>query len=165
MHIGILGDIHDNRSNLEQVLSAMRPVRPGAILCLGDLTEPAVLVPIAEAFPGIPIHLVSGNSDSEESIKCFIDKESLDGVHYHHLTGRLKLDDKRIAFTHKPRHAEVLLQEDFDVICFGHTHEPRLLSKEDTLLVNPGDVQGRFGERPGYAVYDTASGRAELKKV
>ncbi|MEX1113180.1 MAG: metallophosphoesterase family protein [Patescibacteria group bacterium] len=165
MRIGILGDIHDNRANLAKVLSGMQAVRPDLILCLGDLTEPSVLLPITQAFPETPLHLVSGNCDSDESIKCFIDKESLDGVHYHHLTGRLTLDDKRIAFTHKPRHAEVLLQEDFDVICFGHTHEPRLLSKEDTLLVNPGDVQGRFGERPGYAVYDTASGRAELKNV
>ena len=165
MRIGIISDIHDNLDNLERVLTALQTERPDCLLCLGDVTTPETLDVVLKALPGIPLHAVAGNMDNANEIKSFIDTKGAMGYHYHHLTGTLSLDSKRIAFTHKPRDAEVLLQEDFDIICYGHTHEPRLLTKEDTLLVNPGDIQGRFGESPGYAVYDTSSGEAELKKV
>lgn len=165
MRIGIISDIHDNVGNLGKVLDALRSERPDAVVCLGDFSTPETLGEILDGLPEVPLHVVTGNSDNPNQIKSFIDMKGSNGVTYHHLTGTLSVDGRRIAFTHKPRDAEVLLQEDFDVICYGHTHEPRLLQKEDTLLVNPGDVQGRFGEPPGYAVYDTSGGGAELKKV
>ena len=165
MRVGIISDIHDNLENLRPVLERLKQERLDQLLCLGDITTTETLKEIISGIPDIPLHVVAGNMDNANEIKSFIDTKGSDKVTYHHLTGTLSLDSKRIAFTHKPRDAEVLLQEDFDIICYGHTHEPRLLTKEDTLLLNPGDIQGRFGESPGYAVYDTVSGEAELKKV
>lgn len=108
---------------------------------------------------------MAGNMDDPEEIKRTIDTERLVAVYFHQLTGTLRLDSKRIAFTHKPRDAEVLLKEDFDIIFYGHTHDARIERRGKALLVNPGDVEGRFVRSPSYAMFDTRSGKAVLHPV
>lgn len=164
MLIACLSDIHDRIDNLEQVLAEVKKKNPDVLIYCGDLTRPETLVHLARGFGG-EIHLVLGNLDSEEAIKRTIDTERLVKVYYHQSQGRLTFDKRRVAFTHKPKEAEDLLEEDFRVVFYGHTHEAGAEERHSTFLVNPGDIQGRFGQNPGYAVYDTVTDSVTLHEV
>lgn len=164
MQVAVLADIHDQTENLDRTLAAVAGHRPGVMLYLGDLASPETLVRLARGFTK-EIHVVLGNLDSEDEIKRTIDTERLLHVYYQGLIGRLTLDKKRLAFTHKPKEAEDLLRQDFDAIFYGHTHEAKVEERNGTLLVNPGDIQGRFANPPSFCIYDTATGAATIETV
>lgn len=165
MLIACLSDIHDRVENLDRALTAISEHRPEALICCGDLSQPSVLQRMAGGFPG-EIHTVLGNTDSEKDIKRVIGAERLLKVYYHQLVGRLTFAKRHIAFTHKPKDAEKLLEEHrFDVVFYGHTHEASVERRDHTLFVNPGDLQGRFGNTPSYALYDTDPSEATLHEI
>ncbi len=164
MRIVILGDIHDRVENLDRVLAAIQDHSPDVMLCTGDIGSAQTLTRLAQAFPK-EIHLVQGNIDSEDEIKRTIDTERLLHVYYQGHIGRLTLDKKHVAFTHKPLDAQPLTKEDFDAVFYGHTHEAKTETLNGTLLVNPGDVQGRFGQDPSFTIYETETGTAETHPV
>jgi putative phosphoesterase len=51
-----------------------------------------------------------------------------------------------------------------DLVCYGHNHQASIETVGKTLLVNPGEVMGRFG-RSTYAVYDAVTHSATLHEV
>ncbi len=169
MLIAVISDIHDRLDNLERVLEDINRHAPEMLIFCGDLSKNSTLLYLAELFPK-EIHLVLGNTDSEDDIKQTIDRERLLKVYYHQLFGRLTVgaEKRHVAFTHKPRDAESLLQTGFDIVFYGHTHEAkteRPAESPDTQLVNPGDIQGRFGRKPSYVLYETETNVAGLHTV
>lgn len=164
MLIACLSDIHDRVRNLDKALEAVARARADVLICCGDLNSAQMLPHMARAFTG-QIHVVAGNNDDELDIKRTIDSERLLKVYYHRLIGRLTLDKRRLAFTHKPKDAESLLEEGFDIIFYGHTHVAKIEQVGKTWVVNPGDIQGRFGQAPSYALYDTADGVPALQSL
>ena len=165
MLIAAFGDIHDRVENLDAALERVAADGAETILCTGDVGAASLLPRMAGGFPG-EIHLVLGNIDDELEIKRTIEAERLLKVYYHQLIGRLTFDKKHVAFTHKPKDATALLEEQrFDVVFYGHTHEAKTEQQGKTLLVNPGDLQGRFGATPSYALYDTATSEIRLQQI
>lgn len=164
MNVVCLSDIHNRFENLDKALTAIAAHRADALICCGDLETGMVLARIADNFPG-EIHVVRGNNDSEDDIKATIDRERLLRVYYHQLQGRLTVGKRRVAFTHKPKDAEILLTEGFDVVFHGHTHEADVTTHNQTIVVCPGDIQGRYQNNPSYALYDTETGEVSLHTV
>lgn len=58
------------------------------------------------------------------------------------------------------------LDDDIDVLVYGHTHYPVITKLDGVLLLNPGSVgQPRDGDwRASYAVFDTQTGWIELRR-
>ena len=56
------------------------------------------------------------------------------------------------------------LSGQYDVVCHGHDHIANVERIGHTLLINPGEVMGRFGKST-YALYDTEAGEAVLREV
>jgi putative phosphoesterase len=158
MRIGIISDIHDNVWALEKALEGVRGC--DALLCLGDLCAPFTIAQIAKGFEG-PVHLVWGNNDGDK-LHIAASAEAQGDVHIHGDFADLTLDGRHIAMTHYPHLAQALgLGQQYDLVCYGHNHERAIRWEGRTLLVNPGEVMGRFGVS-SWAVYDTESGRAEI---
>ena len=77
----------------------------------------------------------------------------------------LELGGRVIAATHYPAIAAGLAASDrYDLVCFGHSHRVTEERVGDTLLINPGEVMGRFG-RSTYVLYDTDTGEATLQEI
>jgi putative phosphoesterase len=158
MQIAIISDIHDNIWALEAALTRLGNCE--VLLCLGDICSPFTMIAIGEGFPG-PVHVVWGNNDGDR-VHVAQSVSRLERVTFHGEFGELELGGRKIAITHWPDVAKALANGGtFDLVCHGHNHRRRADQFGNTLLVNPGEVMGRLGER-SVAIYDTETNSAEL---
>lgn len=161
MRIGIISDIHDNIWRLEKVLRQLSECQ--ALLCLGDYCAPFTMTAIGDGFHG-EVHAVWGNNDGDKLLLT----RMADRAHHITLHGDLadlELAGRHIALTHYPQVARPLaLSGQFDLVCYGHDHAQRCERHGEALLVNPGEVMGRFGAAR-YAIYDSEAHQVTLHQV
>jgi putative phosphoesterase len=183
MKIAIFSDSHDNVPNLEKALEWLKSQDVKVIIHCGDLCNPATLSNvIVPNFSG-QIHLIHGNVSDRKSLEKVA--LEIENVKLHGDFGELVLDQKKIAFVHKPEEARQLAETGkYDLVFYGHSHKPwveqlqikvdqtadkhgeisarqRNLSKS-VLLVNPGTLAGLF-YKATFALYDTKTDKLELK--
>ncbi len=161
MKIGILSDIHDNRDNLQLALKKLKDV--DLIFCLGDLCSPFIMRDLANGFDG-EIHLVFGNNDGDIfRIRESADRYDRDGkrIHLHGEFADLTIGGKRFALNHFDRIAKAISRsDDYDVVCYGHTHISEISREGSTLVINPGEVLGAVHGGATCAIYDTEKDEA-----
>lgn len=165
MRVAILSDVHDHLDNLRAALERASEEGAEALLFCGDLCSPFVVDELS-AFEG-PVHAVFGNNDGDG----FRISRAAAAQDDFHLWGEFaepdpsRLGGVRAAVHHFPQVAEGVAEgRRHDLVCCGHTHEYREVRYGDTLLVNPGEVMGRFGEVT-LAVYDGETGDADRVEV
>jgi uncharacterized protein len=161
MKIAVLSDIHDNIWVLERVMDDAAPA--DALIFCGDFCAPFTLAAIAERFAG-PIHCVDGNNDGDPLLLAR-NAQNAGNVTLHGAFAQLELGGRRVFVNHYPPIAEgVAAGGKYDLVCYGHDHQAVIRQVGPTLLLNPGEVMGRFG-RSTFAFYDTETGQAELREV
>ena len=151
MRVAICSDIHDNIWKLEAALPGMS--QANALLFCGDFCAPFTLVQLARGFEG-PIHAVLGNNDGDQRLLLEKANEAAN-ITLHGQLAEIELGGLQFAINHYPDIARGLAAGDsYDVVCYGHNHELHQEQIGGTLLINPGEVMGRFG-RSTYAILDT----------
>ena len=160
MRIAILSDTHDNIWVLAQLLAGLQA---DTLLFCGDFCAPFTLAQIAEGFRG-PVHVVFGNNDGDKLLMSQV-ASRFSHVTLHGDLAELELDGRKVVVSHYPQIGRALARSGvYDLVCYGHNHESTVEQVGSTVLVNPGEVMGRFG-RSTYAVYDSATGRAAILEV
>jgi putative phosphoesterase len=103
----------------------------------GDIGSPAVVELLSEW----PAHFVLGNVDQDVAeLQAAI---ASTGQTFHERFGTLDLEGKRIAFLHgddSRRWQATVNDGQFDLVCYGHTHQAELKRMNSTLILNPGAV-------------------------
>ena len=161
MRVAVLSDIHDNIWRLEDVLRRVKDAE--ALIFCGDFCAPFTLEQIASGFDG-PVHVVWGNNDGD---KWLLTKNAnaAGSVTLHGELAEIELGGKRIAVNHYPQIARQLARSgDYNAVFYGHDHMASAENVEGILLVNPGEVMGRFGKTT-FALYHTESGSGEILEV
>ncbi len=152
MRIAICSDIHDNIWKLEAALPGMN--QANALIFCGDFCAPFTLTQLARGFDG-PIHAVLGNNDGDQRLLLQM-AEKAGNVQLHGQLAEVEIGGLRIAVNHYPEIARGLAASgSYHVVCYGHDHTLREERLGATLLVNPGEIMGRFG-RSTYMLLDTA---------
>ncbi|NLD72452.1 MAG: metallophosphoesterase family protein [Chloroflexi bacterium] len=158
MRIGILSDIHDNIWALADALTRLQGCE--ALLVLGDLCAPFTITAIAEGFAG-PVHVVWGNNDGDKLL-ITRNADRADNVTLHGDIATLQIGGRSILITHYAEVARPIAAAGMhDLVCFGHSHRRSIEQVGRTVLLNPGEVMGRFGVH-SVGVYDTSTGQAEI---
>lgn len=161
MQIAILSDIHNNIWALEKVMAGAGAAE--ALIFCGDFCSPFTLTLLAEQFRG-PIHTVAGNNDGDMLLLAR-NAAKAGNVTLHGPYAELALGGRRIFVSHYPAIAEpVAVAGLYDLVCCGHNHQAESRQIGRTLLVNPGEVMGRFGHST-YAIYDTETGVAVVHEA
>lgn len=181
MRIAIISDSHENKLNLEKVLTWLNDQEIKLLIHCGDVSRVAMLEILQNKFFG-KIHLVWGNAD--EGYFDRIDYDDYDKIKFYDKIGKLKVKNTKIAWTHFPKVAKELgMGGDFDLVFYGHTHKPwstfvshssnvvvkhnkTTEDKEEKIglarVVNPGNLAGvRY--RASFAVYDSETDEVMLK--
>jgi len=159
MKIGIISDTHikSNLDRLDQVRSWLSEV--DFLIHVGDFTGLEVVRNLV-AFKNLIG--VWGNNDGEEIKKILKEKEILEVEGYRiglfHGHGEKK--------TTQERALEKFKDDSVDIIVFGHSHQPLILTKNKILLLNPGSPTNKRRERWfSYIVLQLEQGslKAELR--
>lgn len=161
MKLAVCSDIHDQLSILNRMLEQIEGL--DALIFCGDFCAPFTLKAMAEGFPG-PVHVVWGNNDGDQWLITEI-AHKMDNVNLHGVFAELEFDGFKVAVTHYPRIGRAVAHSElYDLVCYGHNHTADQQRVGETLLLNPGELMGRFGTST-YAVVDTAVKSAEIIEV
>ena len=153
MEISIMSDSHDNWVNLESAVLISNENGCEYLLFAGDLIAPPQLA-ILEKFSG-KVKLVWGNNEGERVIltRMMAASEKIE------LYGDIfegEICGIKIFMNHYPRIAELAAKSgEFDLCVFGHTHEYVESKIENTILVNPGEIQGYKTGKASFIIFDT----------
>ena len=172
MKIGIISDVHDNLRTLNRLLKYLKEnEKVDMLINCGDWDTPFTM----RTYVGFdrPIKGVLGNGDPD--IQKFLyqlqNSEMLKGIdmqiNFRFLD--LDIDGKRIGVFHGDEDClnKVLIESQlFDVLCFGHVHQPSLKQEGKTLIINPGSLIGFMAEKGEvpvtYALYDSQNGKVQI---
>lgn len=158
MLLAVFSDIHDNLTALEQALRDV--AQADALIFCGDLCAPFTLKALAEGFRG-PVHTVWGNNDGDRWLMTDIAHKA-GNVTLHGDFAEIDFAGFKVAAVHYPRLGEVIAHAQLhDLVCYGHDHQARIERIGKAVLLNPGELMGRFGRRT-YALVDTTTGDVRL---
>ncbi len=163
MLIAIVSDIHDNIWKLRKVSQQITARGAELLICCGDICAPFTLQQLAKDFKGT-VHCVWGNNDGDKWLLTNT-ANSLGNVTLYGDFAEFEAGGRKIAVNHYGTMGRRLAQSQaYDLVCYGHDHQAMIEQVGQTLLVNPGEVMGRFGKST-FALYNTDAHTAELIEV
>jgi putative phosphoesterase len=163
MQIAITSDIHNNEVNLGKVLRYCAKQKIDMLICCGDLASKEVLDFLSDNFSGT-VYYTFGNADYDELIR--LDSlEKYRNIFLYKSFGEIKLDKKKIAFSHFPRRAQQLAKTGkYSFVFYGHTHKPWEEMFGNCKMLNPGNVAGEI-YLPTFAIWDTKNDDFKLIRI
>lgn len=134
----------DSHKDIEAMTDVVSKIKPDMIIHLGDHMSDALI--LEQQFIDIPIEYVRGNCDSNS--RGPIQK-------------LLTVASKKILITHGDRYGvhngtsgilDEGIEQNADIVLFGHTHRPLVKIENDIVLMNPGRI-GRWARGLWQASY------------
>jgi putative phosphoesterase len=157
MKIAIMSDSHDNWTKLQQAVEIANQANCEILLFAGDLIAPPMLSYL-QAFNG-KVHFVWGNNEGEKvKLTRLMDKSENITLHGEVVGDYYEdeLDGIKIFMQHYPKVAELAAASgQYDLVIHGHTHVYREEQIGNTLLINPGEIQGAKTGESTFVIYDT----------
>jgi len=156
MLIGIMADTHDNLPMTKKAIDLFNSRDVGYMIHAGDFTSPFTVKLFKELkckYAG-----VFGNNDGD---KILLQKISEGNIQTQPLI--TSLHNKKIAVVHEHHTVNALADSGhFDIVIYGHTHEPLIKNAGDALLINPGEACGWLYGKSTAALLDLSKMAAEI---
>jgi hypothetical protein len=161
MKIGIISDTHDNIPKIEGAVELFNGEGVELVLHAGDFISPFT----AKPFSRLRCKLIGvfGNNDGEK----FGLRAKFDGIgEIAEDSHEVEIAGRRILLIHKDGLVEPIAEGGrYDLVVYGHTHEPDIRKIGRTLVVNSGEACGWLSGRSTVAILDLDSMEAELKEI
>lgn len=135
MIIGIVSDTHGHIDYTRPAVRMLESCDVQQVIHCGDIGS----TQIVELFEPWPTHFVFGNVDTQ-TVKLEAAIRAA-GQTCHGRFGELELDGRRIAFLHgdDERRLHVAVHSgEYDLVCYGHTHQAEHHQTSKTTVLNPG---------------------------
>lgn len=156
MLIGILSDTHDNMPQIRKAVDLFNSCGVAHVIHAGDFGAPftfRILKDLKAEFTGI-----FGNNDGERLLLQKISKGRV--FRQPHI---FELDCKKIVVIHEHHIVNPLAESGhYDIVVYGHTHEPDVRKVGKTLVVNPGETGGWLYGKSTVALVDLDAMTAEI---
>ena len=140
MILGVVGDTHNQLSNVEKIIDIFNEKNVSKVIHTGDITQAKTLDRFSRL--SCPLIGVYGNNDLEE--KGLKDTAKQNGFNFRHPPFLIKVSNKKIAIFHEPDNIENFLKKDpsIHLVVHGHTHRYRNEKIGDVKIINPGECAG-----------------------
>ncbi|UCG77799.1 MAG: metallophosphoesterase [Nitrospirota bacterium] len=157
--IGVLADTHDNVDNIKKAVDIFNERNVALVVHAGDFTSPFTCIPYRDLnaeFVG-----VFGNNDGDllllnERAEGRIMKQPY----------QFEYSGKRIIVMHEHHLVDALADSGhYDIVVYGHTHKAKLATRNNVLLVNPGEAGHWLYGKATIAVIDTDSMDGEIINI
>ena len=134
MLIGIIADTHDNLIYTRKAIELFNKRKVEHVIHAGDYTSPFTLKLFKEL--NCKYDGVFGNNDGD---KLLLLERSEGNIHNQPYI--FTLNNKKIIVMHEHHVIDALADSShFDLVIYGHTHEPDVRKVKHTLIVNPGEA-------------------------
>jgi hypothetical protein len=157
MILGILSDTHDNIPKIIKAVKFFNSKKVDFVFHAGDFIAPFTVDKLNKLKCGW--RGVFGNNDGE---KKGLKSKAKGKIRQAPL--RMKLKGRNITLVHDIKSID-LTKESSDIVIFGHTHKPEVVSDPRRLIVNPGECGGWLYGRSTLALVDTDSLRVRIIKI
>jgi hypothetical protein len=135
MRIGVVSDTHGHMEFTRAAVRLLEQHEVELVLHCGDIGSAAV-IPLFDRWP---THFVFGNVDYDRgTLRAAIEAA---GQTCHDRFGQLELAGKKIAFLHSDDgqlFRQTIASGEWDLVCYGHTHQAEQHLAAQTLVLNPG---------------------------
>lgn len=156
MLIGILADTHDNQPMTKKAVEIFNNRGVDYVIHAGDFTSPFTLKLFAELkceYVGI-----FGNNDGDKLLL-----QDRAGGKLKNQPHVVVLNNKKIIVVHEHHAVDALADSGhYDVVIYGHTHEPLIKKVKDALVINPGEVCGWLYGKSTAALLNLEEMEAEI---
>lgn len=161
MKIGIISDTHENMPKIRKAVLLFNREKVAVVLHAGDIISPIT----AKEFSALKARFIGvfGNNDGD---KLFLTRRfrGIGKLHEKKFTGTL--GGKKILLIHEPDMLEALAGSGYyDIIVYGHTHQPLISQVGSTLVVNPGEAGGWITGKCTVALLDTETMKVKLIRI
>lgn len=133
--IGVISDTHGKLTETQWAVELFEQQGVSLIIHCGDIGDTEVV----HAFRGKETHFIFGNTDGENAMLRYAAEE--DGNRHHGWFGSLVCEGVRVFFLHghqTERFETEINSGNWDLICFGHTHQAVYQLCGSTRILNPG---------------------------
>ncbi len=133
--IALVSDSHGRIDRLEMMFQRLQDAGIDTVFHAGDFLVYGVDEVLAK-FPAINIYIAQGNADVNEEILRQV--KSLSHITIKQFI-RFEIFGKHILMAHKPADLhELHTTNPANILCHGHTHVPRAVQSEGSIVLNPG---------------------------
>lgn len=136
MRIGVVSDTHGHVQNALAAARMLEALEVEAVLHCGDIGSPQCMV----AFSQWPAHYVLGNVDHYEYDQYAAAADEVEAS-FHGRFADIQLGGRRIALLHSDdakKFLHVTTSDEYDLVCYGHSHIAEQHREGKTLVLNPG---------------------------
>ena len=156
MIIGIISDTHDRLPFIDRAVEKMNSEKAELILHAGDYCAPFA----AFRFKPLKARMIGvfGNNDAERDLLRRNFNEI--GVEIRGRFAEIHVDGLKIALLHGEETEllnSLLNTEFYDVVIYGHTHQPEIKRKNGILAINPGEACGYLSGKATVGLLDTST--------
>ena len=159
MRIGVVGDTHNQMTNVDRIVGLFREARVERVVHTGDITQPTVLERFSTL--AVPLLGVFGNNDLAERERLRSQAEHF-GMDIADPPRTFDWAGRRILVVHDPESTPDSLPSDLDLVLHGHTHRHRHEQRGETLIFNPGECAGLLPGRNAVGLVDLLSLETQL---
>jgi putative phosphoesterase len=157
MRLGIVSDTHGYVDHTRPAIRLLESLEVDQVLHCGDIGS----VEVVDLFSAWPTHFVFGNCDYYQAEL----REGIEaaGQNCHELFGDLTFEGVRIALLHSHEHQrfqQVLDDDEYQVVCYGHTHVADKTLRDGKLVLNPGALYR--ASKHSIAILDLPEIKAEI---
>jgi len=146
MRIGVLADSHDNLVKLKKAVKIFNQRKLDFVFHLGDFVAPFSAALLNQLF--CPWLGVFGNNDGEKEGLLKVSKERIKVAPWY-----VELDSRKIILVHDINTIE-LRRENAEIILCGHTHRPKVETRDLLFILNPGECGGWLTAKSTVAIID-----------
>jgi putative phosphoesterase len=134
MLIAVVSDTHGHVGNTLAAIRMLEEFAPSAVFHCGDIGTPE----IPPLFAAWPTYFVFGNCDAPAELRPALASSRL--INWERF-GQIELGNRKIAMLHSDdarRFHQVTHSDEFDLVCYGHTHVKKIERIGKSLVLNPG---------------------------
>ena len=163
MVIGIVSDSHGKYARLKAALDVFAARGVDTIVHCGDIGSADCMEMLGHS--GVDVYAISGNMDRHVSELSDIAAEM--GINFGWEVIKVPIgDDKYLVATHGEDErllGELLSEQQFPYLCYGHTHRKHDQKHGNTRLINPGALH--HAKVHTVAILDTATDTLEFVEL
>lgn len=135
MRLGIVSDTHGHAVFADHAAKQLKSLDVDVLLHCGDIGSEEIV----KVFASWPTHYVLGNCDFDsEPLQKAIE---MAGKSFHGEFGALESAGIKIALLHShdaDRFRKTIASGEYDLVCYGHSHQAESHMVGKTLVLNPG---------------------------